>query len=74
MRNSGWTLLDSAEQIFKITRERIFNNKDGAFINYRLFLPCIENSLSLNISNRIRTRKMPQMAIIVRNFMRRNPE
>lgn len=28
MNNSGWILLDSAEQIFKLTRERVYNEKD----------------------------------------------
>lgn len=28
MSNSGWILLDSAEQIFKMTRERVYNDKD----------------------------------------------
>lgn len=28
MSNSGWTLLDAAEQIFKSSKERVFNNKD----------------------------------------------
>lgn len=28
MNNSGWILLDSAEQIFKTTRERVYNDKD----------------------------------------------
>lgn len=28
MNNSGWILLDSAEQIFKTTRERVYNAKD----------------------------------------------
>lgn len=28
MNNSGWVLLDAAEQIFKIARERVFNSKD----------------------------------------------
>lgn len=29
MNNSGWILLDTAEQIFKTTRERVYNLKDG---------------------------------------------
>lgn len=29
MRNSGWILLDAAEQIFKTTKNRVFNSKDG---------------------------------------------
>lgn len=29
MNNSGWILLDAAEQIFKVARERVYNNKDG---------------------------------------------
>lgn len=29
MNNSGWTLLDAAEQMFKITKERVFNDSDG---------------------------------------------
>lgn len=28
MSNSGWTLLTSAEQIFKLTKDRVFNSKD----------------------------------------------
>lgn len=28
MNNSGWILLDSAEQVFKLTRERVYNDKD----------------------------------------------
>lgn len=28
MSNSGWTLLSSAEQIFKLGKERVFNSKD----------------------------------------------
>lgn len=28
MNNSGWILLDSAEQIFKTTRDRVYNDKD----------------------------------------------
>lgn len=31
MSNSGWILLDTAEQIFKITRDRVYNSKDGEF-------------------------------------------
>lgn len=31
MNNSGWILLDSAEQIFKYVRERIYNSKDGLY-------------------------------------------
>lgn len=29
MSNSGWILLDAAEQIFKLARERVYNSKDG---------------------------------------------
>lgn len=29
MNNSGWILLDAAEHIFKTTRDRIYNSKDG---------------------------------------------
>lgn len=29
MSNSGWILLDTAEQIFKLSRERVYNSKDG---------------------------------------------
>lgn len=29
MNNSGWILLDAAEHIFKVARERVYNNKDG---------------------------------------------
>lgn len=29
MNNSGWILLDSAEQIFKLSKERVYNAKDG---------------------------------------------
>lgn len=29
MNNSGWVLLDAAEQIFKITKERVFNTAEG---------------------------------------------
>lgn len=32
MRNSGWTLLDAAEQVFKLTRDRVYNSKDGLFV------------------------------------------
>lgn len=28
MNNSGWTLLNSAEQIFKLAKERVFNAQD----------------------------------------------
>ncbi|CAO1415638.1 unnamed protein product [Diamesa tonsa] len=28
MSNSGWTLLSAAEQIFKVSKERVFNGKD----------------------------------------------
>lgn len=28
MNNSGWILFDAAEQIFKLTRERVYNDKD----------------------------------------------
>ncbi|KAG5680775.1 hypothetical protein PVAND_010262 [Polypedilum vanderplanki] len=28
MHNSGWTLLDAAERIFKFSKERVFNNQD----------------------------------------------
>lgn len=31
MNNSGWVLLDTAEQIFKISRERVYNSKDGLY-------------------------------------------
>lgn len=31
MNNSGWILLDTAEQIFKTTRERVYNSKDGLY-------------------------------------------
>lgn len=31
MSNSGWILLDAAEQIFKTTKDRVFNSKDGLF-------------------------------------------
>lgn len=30
--SSGWVLLDAAEQVFKITKERVYNDKDGKFI------------------------------------------
>lgn len=33
MSNSGWILLDAAEQIFKITRDRVYNSKDGKFVS-----------------------------------------
>lgn len=29
--SSGWVLLDAAEQVFKITKERVYNDKDGKF-------------------------------------------
>lgn len=29
MNNSGWVLLDTAEQIFKTSRERVYNAQDG---------------------------------------------
>lgn len=29
MSNSGWILLDAAEQIFKTTRDRVYNSKNG---------------------------------------------
>lgn len=29
MSNSGWILLDAAEQIFKTTKDRVYNDKDG---------------------------------------------
>lgn len=28
INNSGWTLLNAAEQIFKVSKERVFNNQD----------------------------------------------
>lgn len=27
--NSGWTFLDAAEQIFKIAKERVYNQEGG---------------------------------------------
>lgn len=27
--SSGWVFLDAAEQIFKIAKERVYNDKDG---------------------------------------------
>lgn len=39
MSNSGWILLDAAEQIFKIARERVYNSKDGnSLLTNRLHL------------------------------------
>lgn len=29
LSNSGWTLLDSAEQIFKLSKERVYNEQGG---------------------------------------------
>lgn len=29
MGNSGWTLLDSAEQVFKLSKERVYNEQGG---------------------------------------------
>jgi len=29
LSNSGWTLLDAAEQIFKLSRQRVFNGQQG---------------------------------------------
>lgn len=29
LSNSGWTLLDSAEQIFKLSKERVYNGAGG---------------------------------------------
>lgn len=29
--NSGWILLDSAEQLFRLARGRVFNPKNGKF-------------------------------------------
>lgn len=29
LSNSGWTILDSAEKIFNICKERVFNRNDG---------------------------------------------
>lgn len=29
LSNSGWTLLDSAEQVFKLSKERVYNAKGG---------------------------------------------
>lgn len=29
MNNSGWILLDSAEQMFKLGKERVYNSSDG---------------------------------------------
>lgn len=31
MSNSGWILLDAAEQIFKTARERVYNAQDGSY-------------------------------------------
>lgn len=31
LNNSGWILLDTAEQVFKTTRERVYNSKEGAY-------------------------------------------
>lgn len=31
MSNSGWILLDTAEQIFKTSRERVYNGQDGLY-------------------------------------------
>lgn len=29
MNNSGWILSDAAEQLFKLSKERVFNSSDG---------------------------------------------
>lgn len=29
MNSSGWVLLEAADQIFKLSRERVYNDKDG---------------------------------------------
>lgn len=29
LSNSGWTLLDAAEQIFTISKQRVFNGQQG---------------------------------------------
>lgn len=36
--SSGWVFLDAAEQIFKITKERVYNDKDGRTTIERLAL------------------------------------
>lgn len=37
LSNSGWTLLDSAEQIFKLSKERVYNGQGGKlFAKYKL--------------------------------------
>lgn len=33
MNNSGWILLDSAEQMFKLSKERVYNSNDGKSIS-----------------------------------------
>lgn len=35
--SSGWVLLDAAEQVFKLTKERVYNDKDGKFILQGIF-------------------------------------
>ncbi len=37
--SSGWVFLDAAEQIFKLTKERVYNDKDGErFYNSSFFV------------------------------------
>lgn len=32
--SSGWVFLDAAEQVFKITKERVYNDKEGKVISF----------------------------------------
>lgn len=40
LSNSGWTLLDSAEQIFKLSKERVYNEQGGKLFFINIFKIC----------------------------------
>lgn len=33
LSNSGWTILDSAEKMFNLAKERVFNKNDGEYLD-----------------------------------------
>ena len=46
--NSGWTLLDAAEQVFKLAKDRIYNAQDGKFFKIHFYF---QKDLLINFQN-----------------------
>lgn len=69
MSNSGWILLDAAEQIFKIVRERVYNSKDGKslLIHFKTVVHRTDEIFSSKILQNL-SQKIVQNGILYRKY------